>query len=345
MEKGTISIYTIAREAGVSPATVSRVLNGSAKVSEEKRIRVQSLIEKYSFTPNALARGLSNVETKVIGLMVSDIRNPFYATLVVECEKAANERGYLMMLCNSLGSNEMELYYLEKFNSQQVDAVIQIGGKVDELISDTGYVEHVNKIASSMPVLINGKLDGADCYQVNIDEGQAMELLISFLIRNGHRDIALLGGRDNVKSTVDKRLRYRQMLWKYGIPVNEEYIIDGDSYDIEIGSEAMRQFIREDHPMPTVIIAINDFTAVGVVRTLREAGYQIPEDISVVSFDNTYIAETCMPRLTCVGYDYRMFGHLLIDTAVRAIRKEEPPRVQMVKSRLVIRDSCKCLND
>ncbi len=345
MEKGTISIYTIAREAGVSPATVSRVLNGSAKVSEEKRIRVQSLIEKYSFTPNALARGLSNVETKVIGLMVSDIRNPFYATLVVECEKAANERGYLMMLCNSLGSNEMELYYLEKFNSQQVDAVIQIGGKVDELISDTGYVEHVNKIASSMPVLINGKLDGADCYQVNIDEGQAMELLISFLIRNGHRDIALLGGRDNVKSTVDKRLRYRQMLWKYGIPVNEEYIIDGDSYDIESGSEAMRQFIREDHPMPTVIIAINDFTAVGVVRTLREAGYQIPEDISVVSFDNTYIAETCMPRLTCVGYDYRMFGHLLIDTAVRAIRKEEPPRVQMVKSRLVIRDSCKCLND
>ena len=345
MEKGTISIYTIAREAGVSPATVSRVLNGSAKVSEEKRIRVQSLIEKYSFTPNALARGLSNVETKVIGLMVSDIRNPFYATLVVECEKAANERGYLMMLCNSLGSNEMELYYLEKFNSQQVDAVIQIGGKVDELISDTGYVEHVNKIASSMPVLINGKLDGADCYQVNIDEGQAMELLISFLIRNGHRDIALLGGRDNVKSTVDKRLRYRQMLWKYGIPVNEEYIIDGDSYDIESGSEAMRQFIREDHPMPTVIIAINDFTAVGVVRTLREAGYQIPEDISVVSFDNTYIAETCMPRLTCVGYDYRMFGHLLIDTAVRAIRKEEPPRVQMVKSRLVLRDSCKCLND
>ena len=285
------------------------------------------------------------METKVIGLMVSDIRNPFYATLVVECEKAANERGYLMMLCNSLGSNEMELYYLEKFNSQQVDAVIQIGGKVDELISDTGYVEHVNKIASSMPVLINGKLDGADCYQVNIDEGQAMELLISFLIRNGHRDIALLGGRDNVKSTVDKRLRYRQMLWKYGIPVNEEYIIDGDSYDIESGSEAMRQFIREDHPMPTVIIAINDFTAVGVVRTLREAGYQIPEDISVVSFDNTYIAETCMPRLTCVGYDYRMFGHLLIDTAVRAIRKEEPPRVQMVKSRLVIRDSCKCLND
>ena len=345
MEKETISIYTIAKEAGVSPATVSRVLNGSARVSEEKRARVQALIEKYSFTPNALARGLSSVETKVIGLMVSDIRNPFYATMVVECEKAASEKGYLMMLCNSLGSNEMELTYLEKFNSQRVDAVIQIGGKVDELVSDTGYVQSVNKVASSMPVLITGKLDGADCYQVNIDEGQAMELLISFLIENGHRDIALLGGRDNVKSTVDKWPRYRQMLWKYGIPVREEYIIDGDSYDIESGSEAMRQFMREDHPMPAVVIAINDFTAVGVVLTLREAGYRIPEEISVVSFDNTYIAETCMPRLTCVGYDYRMFGRLLVDTAVCAIHGEEPPRVQMVKSRLVIRDSCKCLND
>ena len=345
MEKETISIYTIAKEAGVSPATVSRVLNGSARVSEEKRARVQALIEKYSFTPNALARGLSSVETKVIGLMVSDIRNPFYATMVVECEKAASEKGYLMMLCNSLGSNEMELTYLEKFNSQRVDAVIQIGGKVDELVSDTGYVQSVNKVASSMPVLITGKLDGADCYQVNIDEGQAMELLISFLIENGHRDIALLGGRDNVKSTVDKRLRYRQMLWKYGIPVREEYIIDGDSYDIESGAEAKRQCMSEDHPMPSVVIAINDFTAVGVVRTLREAGYRIPEEISVVSFDNTYIAETCMPRLTCVGYDYRMFGRLLVDTAVCAIHGEEPPRVQMVKSRLVIRDSCKCLND
>lgn len=344
MEKETISIYTIAKEAGVSPATVSRVLTGSARVSEEKRVRVQALIEKYNFTPNALARGLSSVETRVIGLMVSDIRNPFYATMVVECEKAANERGYLLMLCNSLGSNKMEVSYLEKFNSQRVDAVIQVGGKVDELVSDTRYVESINRVASSMPVLITGKLDGADCYQINIDEGQAMELLIRFLIENGHQDIALIGGRGDVKSTVDKRFRYRQMLWKFGIPVKEEYIVDGNSYDIEGGSRAMRQFMREDHPMPTAIIAINDFTAVGVVRALREAGYGIPEDISVVSFDNTYIAETCMPRLTCVGYDYGMFGKLLIDTAIQAIHKEEPPRVQMVKSRLVIRDSCKRLH-
>ena len=93
MEKETISIYTIAKEAGVSPATVSRVLTGNAKVSEDKKSKVQALIRKYDFRPSALARGLSSVETKIIGLMVSDIRNPFYATMAVECEKEANKNG------------------------------------------------------------------------------------------------------------------------------------------------------------------------------------------------------------------------------------------------------------
>ena len=345
MGKETVSIYTIAKEAGVSPATVSRVLTGNAKVSKEKKTKVETLIQKYDFRPNALARGLSNVQTKIIGLMVADIRNPFYATMAVECEKAANENGYLLLLCNSLGSNEMEMSYLDKFSGQRVDAVIQIGGKVDELVSDPCYVDNINKLANTMPVLITGKLDGADCYRINIDEGQSMELLMQYLIENGHRDIALVGGRDNVKSTFDKRQRYRQMLNKYGISVREDYIIDGSSYDIESGRDAMNRFIHNVSPVPNAIIAINDFTAVGIIRTLWERGYRIPDDISVVSFDNTYIAETCMPRLTCVGYDYRQFGKKLIETAIQAIHNEEPPHMQMVKSQLVIRDSCKRIQE
>ena len=344
MEKEIISIYTIAKEADVSPATVSRVLTGSARVSEDKKSRVQNLIRKYDFKPNALARGLSNIRTKIIGLMVSDIRNPFYATMAVECEKAAVENGYLLMLCNSLGSNETETAYLERFYEQRVDAIIQIGGKVDELVSDTDYVENINKIANTTPVLITGKLDGADCYQVNIDEGQSMELLMQFLIENGHKDIALIGGRDNVKSTMDKRLRYRQMLHRYGIPFKEEYIVEGKSYDIESGNSSMRNFIGKDYPLPSAVIAINDFTAVGIIRALREHGYRIPEDISVVSFDNTYIAETCMPRLTCVGYDYKLFGKTLIETAIGAVHNKELPQIQMIKSGFVIRDSCKNIN-
>lgn len=341
MEKDTISIYTIAKEAGVSPATVSRVLTGSARVSEEKLVKVKKLIDKYDFKPNALARGLINIETKIIGLLVSDIRNPFYATMAVECERSAYAYGYMIMLCNSLGSNSMEYAHLEKLASQQVDAVIQIGGKVDEVVSDERYVEAVNRIANKIPVLITGKLDGADCYQVNIDEGQSMEILLEYLIRNGHREIALVGGRSNVKSTMDKRFRYRQILCKHGLDVREEYIVEGSTYDIEGGYEAMRNFCGEQSVMPSAIVAINDFTATGIMRFLKEKGLSVPGDISVASFDNTYMAEGSEPTLTSVGYDYKAFGERLIKTAIAAIHKEEAQRVQLIKSNLYVRESCR----
>lgn len=339
MEKENISIYTIAKEAGVSPATVSRVLTGSARVSDDKREKVEALIKQYDFKPNALARGLSNIETKIIGILVSDIRNPFYATMVVECERFANANGYMLMLCNSLGSNSLEYTHIEKLASQQVDAIIQIGGKVDELVSDEIYVEMINRIANKMPIIITGKLDGADCYQVNIDEGQSMEIVLEYLIQNGHEKIALVGGRADVKSTLDKRFRYRQIMQKYGLPIREDYIITGNTYDIEGGYAAMKEFMSKDIQIPSAIISINDFTAVGIMRYLKEQGLSVPKDVSVASFDNTYMAEGYEPNLTSIGYDYKAFGERLIGTAIAAIRKEEPSRTQLIKSKLYIRES------
>ena len=374
-----ISIYTIAKEAGVSPATVSRVLTGSARVSEEKRQRVQALIEKYDFRPNAMAQGLSRVETKMIGLLVSDIRNPFYSNLTVECEAAAYRRGYLLMVCNSLGDNSVEPYYLNKFYGQRVDAVIQIGGKVDELVPDPEYVDAVNRMAERIPFLTTGRLEGADCYRIGIDEEKSMALVMEYLHENGHERILLAGGHSAVRSTVDKRRIYREKLKEYGIPVREEYILEGSTYDVEDGAGMMTDFLEKGLQLPTAVIAINDFTAVGVAHVLRERNIRIPEDISVVSFDNTFITETCVPQLTSVGYDYHALGELLIETAVQAIhgpvihgpvihgpaahgpagdapeekgpedavefsgdaaaRRRIPPRVQMIQPELVIRDS------
>lgn len=336
-----ISIYTIAKEAGVSPATVSRVVTNNARVSDEKKKKVQEIIDKYDFQPNALARGLSNTKSGIIGLLVADIRNPFYATMAVECEKAAYERDYMLLLCNTFKENEMK--NLKKMFDHRVDAVILIGGKVDDVISDVEYVDYVNHIADSIPILITGKLDGADCFQVNIDEGQSMEILMEYLVENGHKNIALIGGRKDVKSTYDKRLRYRQLLRRHGLPFSEDYIMDS-SYNVEGGYEAMNRFFEEKRPLPTAIIAINDFTAVGIMQAIKERGLKIPEDISITSFDNTYIAQSSVPNLTSVGYDYQQFGITLVDSAVKIIQNMEVPRVQFIKSELVIRDSCKKIN-
>lgn len=181
MGKGNVSIYTIAREAGGSPATVSRVINGSARVSEEKKRRVQELIEIHNFQSNALARSLMNIENRLIGLLVSDIRNPFYSMLTMECEAAAYRRGYLLMVCNSLGDNSRDVYYLNKFYRQRVDAVIQIGGTVDVAAPDSGFLSTVNRMAKNIPFLTTGPLEGANCYRINIDEEQAMRILMEYL--------------------------------------------------------------------------------------------------------------------------------------------------------------------
>lgn len=334
-----VTIYDIAQEAGVSPATVSRVLTNSANVSSEKKQKIQAIIDKYNFTPNALARGLSDNKRKVIGILTSDIRNPFYASLFVECEKAANERGYTVILSNSLNDNEAEEQHILGFLEQRVDAVIQIGGRVDELVSDPNYVELVNRISNSIPVVITGKLDGSDCYQVNIDQVQSMELVMEYLYNLGHRKIALIGGRRNVKSTLEKQQRYKQLLSKWGIPFREEYLIEGPQYNEKSGYSCMQSLLSLND-IPTAVIAINDFAAIGALRAAVDHNKIIPEDISLISFDDTFIAMVSTPQLTSVNYDYERFGQTLIETAIKVIEKEEVPRVQLVNSVLSIRNSC-----
>lgn len=342
MEKKGITIYDIAKEAGVSPATVSRVLTGITNVKPEKRDKINALIEKYNYKPNALARGLSDTKTNVIGILTADIRNPFYASIFVSCERAANDRGYTLILCNSLNDNNMEEHYLQKFEEQRVDAIILVGGRVDELVSDTHYVEHINKISNNIPVIVTGKLDGTDCYQVNIDQVHAVELLMNHLFECGHKEIAILGGNGNVKSTFEKRQRYRQLLNRQGLPIFPEFISDASSYDDTAGYIEMNRLFKHGH-LPSAVIAINDFAAVGIMQSISEQGLSVPSDISVVSFDNTFVSSMTTPRLTSVDYNYEYYGETIINTAVTILEKAEMPRLQHVKSQLIVRDSCKKL--
>jgi DNA-binding LacI/PurR family transcriptional regulator len=159
MPEQEVTIYDIAQEAGVSPATVSRVLTNSARVSESKRLRVEEVIRKHDFRPNAVARSLST-STRLLGLMTADIRNPFYAALAVECEKAATEKGYTVLLCNMLNDKDVEVAHLEKLSAQRVEAIIQIGCRVDDLATDPSYAARVNRVAKNIPFVSSGKLDG-----------------------------------------------------------------------------------------------------------------------------------------------------------------------------------------
>ena len=332
-----VTIYDIAKEAGVSTATVSRVLTKRANVNQKKRETVEALIEKYNYRPNALARGLSDTKSKVIGIITADIRNPFYAETFVACEIAAKEAGYTVLLCNSFGMTEIEEEQLVMLQQQQVDVIIQLGGRADDLVSDLGYVEKVNNLTKYIPMVIAGKLDGTPCYQVRIDAKKAAELLLEYLIGMGHEKMVFIGGWKNVVSTYEKYQKYQEILGKYRIDFHEDDFIEG-SYDYDTGYISMNQ-IFEKKCLPTAVIAINDFSAAGVVRSINEHGYNIPDDISVVSYDNAYIANLLMPKLTSIDYNYEMFGKELVETAISAAEGKPKPLLQRIIPTLVIRES------
>ncbi len=335
-----ITIYDIAREAGVSPATVSRVLTNRAKVSSEKRDSVLRAIEKYNFRPNTFARGLAETKSKTIGLLVADVRNPYYASMFVACEMAARMEGYSVILYNFLGDVELEEELLGRLLEQRVDAIILLGGHVDELVSNTGYVEAVNNVMATTPVLITGKLDGTQCSAVRIDAMKSMELVLEHLFSLHHEKIAVVGGRMDVLSTYEKILKLKQCLKEKGIEFDPALIGEnGGHYDFEAGYRQMNSLLEKGIRL-TAVIAINDFAALGVIRSIHEHGLKIPDDISLVSYDNTYMAEAVEPKLTSVDYNYEEYGKTLVRTAIKLVEgMGDVQRVQMVEPRLVVRES------
>lgn len=333
-----MTIYDIAKEAGVSPATVSRVMSNRAKVSSDKKEKVLAVIEKYNFQPNVLAKGLANAGTKTIGVMTADVRNPFYANLFIACEQAAKELGYTVILCNSLDIREQEIELLGKMMDQKVDAIIQIGGSVDDRIYDEEYVETVNRLASDIPFITTGKLDGTGCYMVRIDDRKSMELLMNHLLDLNHMRIALVGGEMSVASTYDKYQKYKQMLWENGIEFDKNLIADDSQYDYVSGYSEMKKML-DKQILPTAVIAINDAAAVGVLHCLQQYGYRVPEDISVVSYDNTGITQIVNPTLTSIDYNYESLGKGLIQTAVDVLEGKKTARLKVIEPFLVVRQS------
>lgn len=333
-----VTIYDIAKEAGVSTATVSRVLSGNTGVKKDKRDKVMSLVEKYHYKPNALARGLVDTKSKVIGIITADIRNLFYSQMYVSCEMAAQKKGYTVLLCNSFGRLEQEERQLEKLLEQRVDAIILLGGSADGTRPDDRFLSKMGQINRNIPIILAEKVEKLDCHVVRINAEKTMDIVLEYLMERKHRKIAFLGGRDNVISTVTKIRRYQEILERCGIPYDERLVGKNGTYDWDTGYSQMNELYSQNI-LPTAVIAVNDFAALGVMRSISEHGMRIPEDVSVVSYDNTYITELYVPRITSIDYNYDLFGHKLVEAAVAAAEGREIPHLQSIEPRLVVRDS------
>jgi LacI family transcriptional regulator/LacI family purine nucleotide synthesis repressor/LacI family repressor for deo operon, udp, cdd, tsx, nupC, and nupG len=344
MKKENKTIYDIAKEANVSPATVSRVLTGNAKVRPQTMRKIVEVIEKYNFRPNSLARSLLYKQSKMIGFILPDINHPFFSTLVQKSEAHALELGYTSFLCNTMNSSENESKYLESLIEKQVDGIIYLGGRINDTDTDEEYAEEMKNVMKRIPVVfVNGQMAGVDAHIVRTDEESGLIKLVELLINLNHKKIGFVGGQKGISSTEVKKNTFIKTIKSKGLEVKEEWILDG-GFNIESGEEVAAQllYLRE---RPTAVVCVNDLVAIGVIKVLTKFGLQVPENISVVGFDDVYLAKYYPPGITTVSQNYDLLGKTAINVLVDLINEKEAEKETIVPTSLVLRDSCKLYSE
>lgn len=343
-KKNKITIYDIAKEAGVSPSMVSRVYNKKTGVNKEKRGRVEALIQKYNYVPDEYAKSLKNESTKCIGIVASDVCNPFFARIIYECDQIAEKNGYSVFSYETHDSLEIEMQFIKMLAAQKMEAVILLGGESDGVEIDRAYYDCVHRIAGNMPIITMGRMQCENVYNVITDEARAMRTMLEYLIGLGHKSFFFLGGMSTTRSYADKAEQFIATLRENQIP-EEQSIISRCGYTKENGYQEMLRVLQCKN-RPTAVIAVNEIVAIGAIRAIKEKHLNIPSDISVVCFDNSFISESMTPMLTAVGCNYEKFAQRLIYTALNAMDETEPYRTkkpEIVESVFVIRDSVKSL--
>lgn len=299
------SIRDVAKLAGVSPSTVSRVMNGTANVDDEKRERVMRAIEETGFKPNELARALFKQSSKIIGVIVPNIENPFFNELAKAVEEEAYRNGYKMLLCNSNNNTEKELMNIQMLNQMKADGIIIVtySDKTGQAIAEC-----------ELPtVVVDRKLtDGGETAYVESDHYKGGKMAMEHLIQCGCRNIVCLKGPVELSSGQQRYYGYQDICKKYGIA---EQCIEC-SYDYEDGLEATTELVKK-YPDVDGIVACNDMVAISAYKILTEKGYRIPEDVQLIGFDNIRFSWLFTPELTTVTQPITKMGTLAVQIIIK----------------------------
>ncbi|MFZ6029202.1 MAG: LacI family DNA-binding transcriptional regulator [Chloroflexota bacterium] len=274
------TIRDVAKLAGVAPITASRVINNSGYASEGVRRRVRQAAEQLGYTPNALARSLRSKQTHTLALVLSDITNPFWTTVARGVEDVASEAGFNVILCNTDESEAKQTGYLQALIQKQVDGVLLVPAS-----SDSRSIEYLQNQRVPL-VLLDRSLPRVKADVVRGDSEEGAYQLVNLLVSLGHREIATLGGPAGISSADERVAGYRRALLEAGLNVDESLIHRGE-FTLAGGYEMMQALLaaRPDR-LPTAVFAGNNFIAVGALKAVREAGFSVPEDISMACFDD-----------------------------------------------------------
>ncbi|MFC4321109.1 catabolite control protein A [Litchfieldia salsa] len=309
-----VTIYDVAREANVSMATVSRVVNGNPNVKPTTRKKVLEAIDRLGYRPNAVARGLASKKTTTVGVIIPDISSIFYSELARGIEDIATMYKYNIILSNSDQNKEKELHLLNTMLGKQVDGIVFMGGNITE--------EHVYEFERSpAPIVLAASIEGSKKIpSVTINYEQAAYDAIAALIQKGHKKIAFVSGPVEEQVGVEKFAGYRRALEEAGLTFVEEFVVEGD-YSYESGMEAFEK-IQELSDRPSAVFVSTDEMALGVIHGATDMGISVPGDVEIIGFDNTRLATMVRPRLTTVVQPMYDIGAVAMRLLTKFMNKE-----------------------
>ncbi|WP_245850980.1 LacI family DNA-binding transcriptional regulator [Paenibacillus herberti] len=328
-------IKDVAKHAGVSVTTVSRVLNGEKYVKDDLKARVQRAIDELGYTPSHIARSLVRQKTNLIGVIVPDVTSSFYSTILSTIERTASLNDYNLLVCNIIEDTDKELKYLQVFQQMRVDGIIIMHEKINDDIRDLILKLDIPIIFSSV------KPVDQKFISVIIDDYAAAYEATRHLIRLGHTRIGFIGGdmRD-VTSGQNRYIGYSQALADCGVDQVDDYIRFGD-YKTQSGYDKMKEILSGE-TYPTAVFAVSDDMAVGAMNYIHDHGLKVPNDIAVVGFDGSQLTEQVRPRLSSMEQPILEMGKVTVEKLLDLITDSEAPQSEdvILKHKLVVRDSC-----
>ncbi len=328
------TIKDVALEAGVSIASVSRVLNDPNYGSVEMRMKVTAAAKKLGYQPNKIARSMVMGRTNIIALVIPDIRNQFFTSVARGVEDVASKYEYRVMLCNTDENSIRQRQYIDTFRSKIVD------GFIIAVASDRDHdLDKADR--ETLPfVFIDRVCEGVLADAIVVDNRDGAYKAVSHLLELGHRRIGLIAGKSDTLTGRERLRGYEEAYRAAGITVDQALVVDGN-FTIEGGYQATKALL-EIEDRPTAIFAANNSMTIGCLRALTEAQVKVPEDVSVIGFDDSEWAEFFVPPLTVVRQPTYSMGTLAAEILFQRLTGTAPPEWQEVvlKPELVIRASC-----
>jgi LacI family transcriptional regulator len=330
-----LTIAEVAREAGVSSQTVSRVINNRPDVSPETRQKVQQVINKLGYQPSALARGLASRRTRTLGLITADFSDYFFTQVIAGAEVEARKHGYFFMLGSTERNPQDEPEYIRLLTEHHVGGILFARPS-----TEPDHHHLLGLLRDGVPVVTTAYyLRGANLTVVDVDNADGAQQATSYLLECGHHQIAMITGPTTWKSVNDRSQGYKFALEAADIPFDTSLIAEGD-WSYPSGYRAMQELLDRGRPF-SALFAQNDQMAIAAIRALREVGRRVPDDVAVVGYDDIPAAEYCDPPLTTIRQPMQEVGRVATRLLIQAIEQPDTDEGEvLLKAELVRRRSC-----